>query len=146
MLTLQIPFAMGSWRNEVCKLQHWCAISLYLTKKVLLTFYECFLSPYFQIFLEKNQKFIKNGCNFKRISTDLLQLRVIDKSQLNKLLHSDILEANQHMYLILESDLSPPKLSKVAEALEGDTTHDGHQDLACRIRECLCECTYVPVV
>ena len=103
-------------------------------------------SSLLEIFLEKNQKFIKNGCDFKRISTDLRQLRVIDKNQLNKLLHSDILEANQHMYLILESDLSPPKLSKVAKALEGDKTHDGHQDLACRIRECLCECTYVPVV
>ena len=87
-------------------------------------------------FLNENHDFIKNGCNFKRIATDLHNAGVVDDGDLETLLQSpNYLDANQFMYLCLVRDPSIEKLSKLAEVLERDSTHGCHKSLACSIRK-----------
>ena len=86
-------------------------------------------------FLEENHDYIKYKCNFKRIASDLLNARAVNRGECERLDQSPLEEANQYMFLTLQKDASVTKLLKVASALESDPTHDCNQELASRIRQ-----------
>ena len=85
--------------------------------------------------MEENHDFIKYECNFKRIATDLLSARAVNRGECERLDQHPLEDANQYMFLILQEDPSVTKLLKVANALEKDPTHDCNQELASRIRQ-----------
>ena len=86
-------------------------------------------------FLEENHDFIKYECNFKRIASDLLNVRAVNRGECERLDQDPLEKANQYMFLILEKDPSVTKLLKVASALERDPTHDCNREFASRIRQ-----------
>ena len=85
--------------------------------------------------MEENHDFIKYECNFKRIASDLLNARAVNRGECERLDQYPLEDANQYMFLILQKDPSVTKLLKVASALERDLTHDCNQKLASRIRQ-----------
>ena len=87
-------------------------------------------------FIQSNHQLLEN-CDFRGLAINLLQAKVINSEQLERLQDSKSrIEANRQMFLILHNDPSLRKLDKVVSVLENtDHSHEHHYELADKIKK-----------
>ena len=87
---------------------------------------------------ERFNDFLRNNCDVRQISDQLLAKKIISRSNYEKIdLNTSLDRANANLFILLYDDLSLAKLQSLSDVLKSDTTRSTHQELAKRIDQFL---------